>query len=221
VNPENASRVPVFDLGTFLSPQFELIQQPRAESHWAEGMVDPMHDQVNSEEDGAGRAWPLHATEMDYIVAPKACQETPIPAFTQEAVTVSPLQRLRRPEQLPEPISQYTDGVVADGWIWISGMIALDASGAMIGGDDVVAQAERVHENIKAVLAKAGAGFEDVVKVTVYLRRIGDRAAVNTVRRRSFVESRRASTPIEVSAFVLPDALVEIDAVPRQPESSR
>lgn len=128
------------------------------------------------------------------------------------------LQRLRLPEQLPEPISHYTDGVVADGWIWISGMLALDASGALIGGDDVVAQAERVHENIGAVLAKAGASFEDVVKVTVYLRRIGDRAAVNTVRRKFFGESRPASTLVEVSGFVLPDALVEIDAVARQPE---
>jgi 2-iminobutanoate/2-iminopropanoate deaminase len=134
---------------------------------------------------------------------------------------VTPLQRLRVPEQLPEPISHYTDGVVADGWIWISGMLALDASGALIGGADVVAQAERVHENIKAVLATAGAGFEDVVKVTVYLRRIADRAAVNTVRRRFFGESRPASTLVEVSAFVVPDALVEIDAVARQPEGRR
>ena len=128
------------------------------------------------------------------------------------------IERLRLPEQLPQPISHYTDAVVADGWIWISGMLALDASGALIGGDDVVAQAERVHEIIKAVLAKAGAGFEDVVKVTVYLRRIEDRAAVNTVRRRFFGESRPASTLVEVSAFVIPGALVEIDAVARQPE---
>ena len=131
---------------------------------------------------------------------------------------MTPLQRLRLPEQLPEPISHYTDGVVADGWIWISGMLALDASGALIGGDDVVAQAERVHENIGAVLTKAGASFEDVVKVTIYLRHIGDRAAVNTVRRKFFGESRPASTLVEVSAFVLPDALVEIEAVAHRPE---
>jgi 2-iminobutanoate/2-iminopropanoate deaminase len=134
---------------------------------------------------------------------------------------VTPLRRLRLPEQLPEPISHYTDGVVADGWIWISGMLAVDASGALIGGDDVVAQAERVHENIGAVLAKAGASFDNVVKITVYLRRIGDRAAVNTVRRKFFGESRPASTLVEVSAFVLPDALVEIDAVAHQPEGHR
>jgi reactive intermediate/imine deaminase len=132
---------------------------------------------------------------------------------------MSPLQRIRLPEQLPEPISQYTDGVVAGGWIWVSGMLALDASGALVGGDDVIAQAERVHENVQAVLAEAGAGFEDVVKVTVYLRHIGDRAAVNTVRRRFFGESRPASTLVEVSAFVIPGALVEIDAVAHRPES--
>ncbi|HSS94436.1 MAG TPA: RidA family protein [Candidatus Dormibacteraeota bacterium] len=130
------------------------------------------------------------------------------------------IERIRLPDQLPEPISHYTDAVIADGWIWISGMLALDASGRLLGGDDVVAQAERVHENIKAALEKAGATFADVVKVTVYLRRIEDRAAVNTVRRRFFGESRPASTLVEVSAFVIPDALVEIDAVALRPEAS-
>ena len=132
---------------------------------------------------------------------------------------MSRIERIRLPEQLPEPISHYTDGVVAGGWIWVSGMLAVDASGNLIGDGDVVAQAERVLENVGAVLKQAGAGFEDVVKVTVYLRRIGDRAAVNTVRSRFFGASRPASTLVEVSAFVIPDALVEIDAVARQPMS--
>ena len=133
---------------------------------------------------------------------------------------MSKIERLRLPDQLPQPISHYTDAVVADGWIWVSGMLALDASGTLIGVDDVVAQAERVHENIKAVLAKAGAGFEDVVKINVYLLRIADRAAVNTVRRRFFGESRPASTLVEVSAFVLPGALLEIDVVARRPNGA-
>lgn len=127
------------------------------------------------------------------------------------------IERLRLPDQLPQPISHYTDAVVADGWIWVSGMLALDATGALIGADDVVEQAERVHENIKAVLAKAGAGFEDIVKINVYLLRIADRAAVNTVRKRFFGESRPASTLVEVSAFVVPGALLEIDVVARRP----
>jgi reactive intermediate/imine deaminase len=153
----------------------------------------------------------------DYIGAWETCQETDRPAF-QEGTSVSSLERIRLPQQLPDPISHYTDAVVADGWIWISGTLALDASGVLIGKGDVVAQAVRVHEVIKALLEKAGAGFEDVVKVTVFLRRIEDRAAVNDVRRRFFGESRPASTLVEVSAFVLPDALVEIDAVARRPQ---
>jgi reactive intermediate/imine deaminase len=126
---------------------------------------------------------------------------------------MSKLERLRLPEQLPQPISHYTDAVIADGWVWISGLLALDKDGVLVGGDDVIAQAERVHENLEAVLRKAGAGFEDVVKVTVYLIRIQDRAAVNTVRKRFFGESRPASTLVEVSAFVIPGALIEMDAV--------
>lgn len=127
------------------------------------------------------------------------------------------IERLRLPDQLPQPISHYTDGVVADGWIWVSGMLAVDANGALVGGNDVVAQAERVHENIKAVLEKAGAGFEHVVKINVFLLRIEDRAAVNTVRQRFFGESRPASTLVEVSAFVIPGAVVEIDVIARRP----
>ena len=130
---------------------------------------------------------------------------------------MSTIRRLRIPDHLPEPISHYTDAVVADGWIWISGMLALDKDGTLVGGGDVVAQAERVHENIKAALEKAGVGFEDVVKVTVYLRRIGDRAAVNEVRKKFFGQSRPASTLVEISGLVVPEALIEIDAVARRP----
>ena len=129
------------------------------------------------------------------------------------------LERIRLPEQLPEPISHFTDAVVADGWLWMSGIIAVDKDGKLVGGDDVVAQTQRVFENIRAVLKAAGADFEDVVKVTVYLRRIEDRAAINAVRRRFFGESRPASTLVEVSALAVAEALVEVEAVARLPKS--
>ena len=123
------------------------------------------------------------------------------------------IKRLRLSDHLPEPISHYADAVRAGDWLHISGMLALDRDGRLVGGDDVAAQAERVLENIGAALRAEGAGFEQVVKVNVFVRRIADRAAINTVRRRFFGESRPASTLVEVSAFVIPDALVEIDAV--------
>lgn len=123
------------------------------------------------------------------------------------------IKRIRVADHLPEPVSHYTDAVVAGSFVFVSGVLAVDKDGALIGGADVVAQAERVHQNLEAVLRAAGATFADVVKVTVYLTRIEDRAAVNTVRRRFFGESRPASTLVEVSAFVVPGSLVEMDAV--------
>jgi len=130
---------------------------------------------------------------------------------------MSNIERLRVPDYLPEPMSQYTDGVLADGWLYVSGIIAVDKDGKMVGGDDVTKQAERVLENMGAVLAKAGASFQDVVKVNVYLARIGDRAAVNVMRKRFFGDARPASTLVEVSKFVVPEALLEIDCVARLP----
>jgi enamine deaminase RidA (YjgF/YER057c/UK114 family) len=63
------------------------------------------------------------------------------------------------------------------------------------------------------VLRAAGATFDDVVRVGVYLLNVADRPAVNTVRRRSFGDARPASTLVEVSALAIPDVLVEIEAV--------
>src|SRR5579885_1780526 len=112
------------------------------------------------------------------------------------------IKRLRLSDQLPEPISHYADAVRAGDWLYISGMLALDSDGNVVGGDDVAAQAARVLANIGAALRAEGARFENVVKVTVFVRRIADRAAINAVRRRFFGESRPASTLVEVSAFV-------------------
>jgi reactive intermediate/imine deaminase len=112
-----------------------------------------------------------------------------------------------------EPISHYTDAVRAGNLLFVSGCIAVDANGRLVGGDDVVEQARQVLRNVGAVLAAAGAGFGDVVKVTVYLTDTGDRAAIDTVRREVFGSARPASTLVEVSALAVPGAKVEIDAV--------
>jgi 2-iminobutanoate/2-iminopropanoate deaminase len=84
-----------------------------------------------------------------------------------------------------------------------------------------VAQTRQAHENIKRCLAAAGATFGDVCKVTVYLKNVADREKVNTVRKEYFGESRPASTLIEISQFVRPDLLIEIEAVAVLPERRR
>jgi len=129
------------------------------------------------------------------------------------------VRRIRLAGQLAEPISHYTDGVEAAGLLYISGMLPVNAAGELVGGADVIRQSEQVLDNVGAVLHSAGASFDDVVRVGVYVRDMADRETINTVRRRYFGDARPASTLVEVSALAHPGALVEIDAVallPRQ-----
>ena len=114
---------------------------------------------------------------------------------------------------LAEPISHYTDAVRAGDLLFVSGFVPVDAEGRLVGGGDVVAQTRQVFTNLAAVLAAAGGTFADVVKVTVYLTDIEDRARINPVRQEVFRDTRPASTLVEVSALATPGARVEIDAV--------
>jgi 2-iminobutanoate/2-iminopropanoate deaminase len=114
---------------------------------------------------------------------------------------------------LPEPISHYADAVFADNLLFISGVVAVDESGALVGEGDVVAQAEQVFALIGAVLGAAGATAADVVKVTVYLLDVDDRPAINPVREAFFASTRPASTLVGVSALAVPGARVEVEAV--------
>ena len=123
------------------------------------------------------------------------------------------MRRIRLAGQLAEPISHYTDGVEAAGLLYVSGMLPVNAAGELVGGADVIRQSEQVLDNVGAVLHSAGASFDDVVRVGVYVRDMADREAINMVRRRYFGDARPASTLVEVSALAHPGALVEIDAV--------
>ena len=122
-------------------------------------------------------------------------------------------RREYRIEGLAEPISHYTDAVVAGRLLFVSGLVGVDSNGALVGGDDVAAQARQVFKNMRAVLDEAGCRFEDVVKVTVYLTDVDDRPKINPVRQEVFGGARPASTLVEVSRLAVPGAKVEIDAV--------
>jgi reactive intermediate/imine deaminase len=121
-------------------------------------------------------------------------------------------QEYRVPGQA-QPISHFTDAVRAGDLLFVSGVVAVDGDGELVGGDDVVEQARQVFRNMGEVLAAAGCGFEDVVKVTVFLTDVDDRPLVNPVRQEAFGESRPASTLVEVSALAVPGARIEVEAV--------
>ena len=87
-----------------------------------------------------------------------------------------------RVDGLTEPISHFTDAVRAGNLLFVSGIVPVDSEGALVGRDDVVAQTRQVFENMQAILAAVGCGFEDVVKVTVFLTNVDDRPLINPVR---------------------------------------
>jgi 2-iminobutanoate/2-iminopropanoate deaminase len=125
---------------------------------------------------------------------------------------VTPREEIRAPGQ-PEPMSHYTDAVRAGDLIFVSGIVPVDGDGALVGAGDVVEQTRQVFRNMASVLAAAGAGPADVVKVTVFLTDIDDRPKINPVRVEFFGSARPASTLVEVSALAVPGALIEVEAV--------
>ena len=114
---------------------------------------------------------------------------------------------------LAEPMSHFTDAVRAGGFLYVSGVIAVDGDGQLVGGDDVVAQTRQVLDNMRAILEAGGCRFEDVVKVTIFLTDIDERPLINPLRQEVFGSARPASTLVEVSRLVLPEARVEIECV--------
>jgi 2-iminobutanoate/2-iminopropanoate deaminase len=115
----------------------------------------------------------------------------------------------------PAAIGPYSQAVRIGGFLYTSGQVALDpASGALVTGD-VSEQTVRVIENLKAVLAAAGANLTQVIKTTVFLKNISDFAAMNEVYGRYFAaEDVIAPARSTVEVARLPkDALVEIEVI--------
>jgi 2-iminobutanoate/2-iminopropanoate deaminase len=112
----------------------------------------------------------------------------------------------------PAAIGPYSQAVRAGDWVFASGQIPLDpVSGEIVAGD-VTAQAERVLENLRAVLSAAECGFDTVVRTTIYLVDLSHFAAVNQVYTRFFSAPFPARVTIGVAALPR-GAQVEIDAV--------
>jgi 2-iminobutanoate/2-iminopropanoate deaminase len=112
----------------------------------------------------------------------------------------------------PGAIGPYSQGIVANGFLFTAGQVALDpASGQMVGAD-VGQQTERALANLQAILTSAGLGWQNVVKTTVYLQRMSDFAAMNDVYTRVMGDARPARSTVEVGALPR-GALVEIDLI--------
>ena len=124
-----------------------------------------------------------------------------------------------RTDHAPAAIGAYSQGVIANGFLYTAGQVALDpATGQMVAAE-IVAQTERVMQNLASILEAAGAKWSDVVKTTVYLHDLSDFSTVNEIYGRWIGDARPARSTVQVAALPR-GALVEIDLIALIPSSS-
>ncbi len=124
-------------------------------------------------------------------------------------------KKVIRTEKAPAPVGPYNQAIAVSGdLVFVAGQIPLDAgSGEIVGVGDVMRQTQQVMANLGAILKASGAGFDDVVKTTVFLADMNDFAAMNAVYG-SFFDEAIAPARACVQVSRLPkDVLVEIDCI--------
>jgi len=112
----------------------------------------------------------------------------------------------------PQAIGPYSQAIRANGFVFVSGQVAIDPSTQRVISGDVGAQTDRVLKNLSAILKTAGSGLEKVVRSTVFLKNMGDFAAMNEIYGRYFSTAPPARSTVEV-ARLAKDVLVEIDVI--------
>ena len=115
-------------------------------------------------------------------------------------------------EQAPKAIGPYSQAIRAEGLIFTSGQIAIDPATAQIIAGDVSAQTDRVLKNLAAIMQASGSSLEKVLRCTVFLKNMGDFAAMNEVYGRYFKQEPPARSTVEV-ARLPKDVLIEIDVI--------
>jgi 2-iminobutanoate/2-iminopropanoate deaminase len=115
-------------------------------------------------------------------------------------------------EGAPKAIGPYSQAIRAGGFIFTSGQVAIDPATQQVIAGDVAAQTDRVLKNLAAILQASGSGLEKVVRCTVFLKNMGDFAAMNEVYGRYFKDAAPSRSTVEV-ARLPKDVLVEIDAI--------
>ncbi|MHB1005047.1 MAG: RidA family protein [Chloroflexota bacterium] len=117
------------------------------------------------------------------------------------------------PSTVAQPDGPYTEAIVCNGFVFVSGQASIDASGQVVGRGDVRAQAKQAIGNLQQVLVASGSDLDRVVKLTWYLTHIDDRGAIAEVRRQFWKDRYPTSTLVEVKGLALPDLRIEVEAI--------
>ncbi len=112
----------------------------------------------------------------------------------------------------PKPIGPYSQAIRANGFLYVSGQVALDPKTGEMAGTDIRQQTERTLENVKGILEAAGSNLHHVVKTTVFLKDMNDFATMNEVYAKYFTLAPPARSTVQVSRLPK-DALVEIEVI--------
>ncbi|MFF1743481.1 RidA family protein [Streptomyces mirabilis] len=126
---------------------------------------------------------------------------------------MSELTRIPAPDGVA-PAAAYSHVVLGTGrFVAVSGQVALDEDGKLVGAGDAAAQARQVFENLRRCLAAAGATFDDVVKLTFFVTDMAHMPAVRAARDAHIPADRLpAASAVQVAALVRPEFLMEIEA---------
>ena len=119
-------------------------------------------------------------------------------------------------ENIGKPSGHFSHATVTEAsgrLVFISGMLAKDTDGKIVGVGDPGAQTRQVCENLKAAVEEAGGTLADICRVDVYVRNMEHFDAIHAVRREYFSPPLPASTMVEVTKMTTPDALIEINAI--------
>ncbi|KUM79368.1 RidA family protein [Streptomyces griseorubiginosus] len=123
------------------------------------------------------------------------------------------LTRIPAPDGVA-PAAQYSHVVLGHGrFVAVSGQVALDENGELVGEGDAEAQARQVFENLRRCLAAAGASFDDVVKLTYFVTDLEDMPALRAARAEHIPDDRLpAASAVQVAGLVRPEFLMEVEA---------
>jgi len=112
----------------------------------------------------------------------------------------------------PQPVGPYSPGIMANGFLFVSGQGALDPSTGKLAGADIESQTRQVLNNVRNIVEASGLSMRDLVRVSVYMKNIQDFKKMNEVYKSFFSEAPPARTTVQAE-MPLPDMLIIIDAI--------